>query len=236
MVCGDELKMQCTVETGAHCLLTNPSAGKVYRADRQRTPQSQAFSFVLNNAVCEWLPQENILFNGANAIFSSFFHLKGRSRLIAWDIACFGRHTAGESFEYGQFLQKTIIIRDTIPLVHEQLVMEANGQLWASPAGLQRKTVSATVYACGYKDDPRDAKALEYACARLQRMLLVSAKTVVTGLAGGQSGVTCRGGVLIARYLGHDSAAAKRFCFTAWRVIRPFLLGRRVCPPRIWNT
>jgi urease accessory protein len=190
---------------------------------------------VLDNAVCEWLPQETILFNGSGAVFSSFFHLSGQSRLIAWDIVCFGRRAAGEAFEQGSFLQRTVIVRDGMPLVHERLDMEANGPLWASSAGLRGGAVSATVYACGGKDAPEDAEALRGACARLQKMFLRPAKNGCDGRVGVRSGVTCRGGVLVARCLGHDGAAAKRFCFSVWRVIRPLLLGRRACPPRVWN-
>jgi urease accessory protein len=42
--------------------------------------------------------------------------------------------------------------------------------------------------------------------------------------------------VLVCRYLG-DHAEAARYCFTnAWSTIRPGLLGRTACPPRIWRT
>jgi urease accessory protein len=42
--------------------------------------------------------------------------------------------------------------------------------------------------------------------------------------------------VLVCRYVG-DHAEAVRWCFThAWSMIRPGLLDRSACPPRIWRT
>jgi urease accessory protein len=228
MVGGDELEIRCSVGSGAHCLLTGPSAGKVYRLGSGGRAQRQEFTASLDDAVLEWLPQETILFNGSCAEFSAQFQLGGCSRLIAWDIVCFGRAAAGEAFELGRFLQRVLILRDGRPLAHERLDMEAGGLLWSGPAGLQGASVLATMYACGREDDPQDAAALQAACGRLRE----------DGLEAGEgvNGVTCRAGVLMARYLGRDGAAARRFCLNAWRVVRPLLLGRRICPPRVWNT
>ena len=54
------------VDANAHALVTTPGAGKWYR-----TNGKQAFQHIhirLNdNAIFEWLPQETMLFDGANA-------------------------------------------------------------------------------------------------------------------------------------------------------------------------
>jgi urease accessory protein len=233
MASGDELRIDCAVESGAHCLLTGPAAGKVYGMDASGTAQRQHFSAKVDNGVLEWLPQETILFDGSGAVFSSRFNLGGQSRLIAWDIVCFGRPAAGEAFERGRFSQRTEIWRDGEPLVHEGLDMEAGGRLWESPAGLGGCAVAATVYACGCGDD---AGALREARARLWERFPAPAENRAAHGAGGRSGVTLRGGVLMARHMGHDSAAAKGFCRSVWHVVRPLLLGRPPVPPRVWST
>jgi len=48
--------------------------------------------------------------------------------------------------------------------------------------------------------------------------------------------VTQLPGVLIARYLGDSSEAAKRALRAAWTILRPALFGREAQPPRIWST
>ena len=48
--------------------------------------------------------------------------------------------------------------------------------------------------------------------------------------------VTRLGEVLVCRYLGYSSEAAKRFFSAAWAVLRQAVSGRRTVPPRIWAT
>jgi urease accessory protein len=42
--------------------------------------------------------------------------------------------------------------------------------------------------------------------------------------------------VLIARYLGASSEAARGYFAQLWRILRPALAGRDAVPPRIWQT
>ena len=43
-------------------------------------------------------------------------------------------------------------------------------------------------------------------------------------------------GVLVARYLGDSSEAAKACFRELWNALRPALLGRPAAEPRIWRT
>ena len=54
--------------------------------------------------------------------------------------------------------------------------------------------------------------------------------------AAGESGVTLLPGVLLARYIGDSSEAAKRYFVELWRRLRPALAGREAVEPRIWRT
>ena len=44
------------------------------------------------------------------------------------------------------------------------------------------------------------------------------------------------GGILIARYLGDGSEAARSWFAALWQILRPACCGRPAQPPRIWNT
>jgi urease accessory protein len=48
--------------------------------------------------------------------------------------------------------------------------------------------------------------------------------------------VTLLPGILLARYLGGSSEAARRYFIALWRILRPALLGRDAIEPRIWQT
>src|SRR5690606_10316372 len=72
MVIGDALNVCVALESGAHALVTTPSAGKIYRADGSLRKQRQHVELRLQpEAVLEWLPQETILFNGARGEVST---------------------------------------------------------------------------------------------------------------------------------------------------------------------
>ena len=40
----------------------------------------------------------------------------------------------------------------------------------------------------------------------------------------------------VGRYLGNSADTAKRIFLSWWSVLRPLLLNRSPCPPRIWST
>jgi urease accessory protein len=233
LVSGDDVHVRCHVGAGAHCLMTTPAAGKIYRADSHGVPQRQCWTAEVADGVLEWLPLENILFGGADARLDAVFHLRGRSRLIGWDTTCFGRPAAGEIFAEGRLVQRTRITRNGALLLHDRLAMDAGDEWRTSLAGLQGFAVHSVFFACGREDDAGDDHALRLACEQLQESF---ARTDGGG-AGPfpYVGVSCRGGLLIARYLGGSSAGAKQFCLHAWETTRPLLLRRAACPPRIWQ-
>ena len=53
---------------------------------------------------------------------------------------------------------------------------------------------------------------------------------------GRRRGDACFPGVLLARYLGDSSEAAKRYFIELWRLLRPAIGGRAAVEPRIWRT
>jgi urease accessory protein len=48
--------------------------------------------------------------------------------------------------------------------------------------------------------------------------------------------VTRLPGVLVARYLGDSSEAAKQYFVSIWACLRPVVVGRAAVVPRIWST
>jgi urease accessory protein len=52
----------------------------------------------------------------------------------------------------------------------------------------------------------------------------------------GAGAVTLLPGILLARYLGGSSEAARRYFCALWRILRPALMGREANEPRIWRT
>ncbi|MDR1489827.1 MAG: urease accessory protein UreD [Desulfovibrio sp.] len=233
MVSGDSLDVSCRLEDKAHCLLTTPAAGKIYRADARGVKQRQSCAVYLEDGVMEWLPQENIVFNGARVSLRTVFRLRPQSRLIGWDLTCLGRGACGEKFSSGEFVQSMSIYRDETPLLHERL--ELVGGEGEGPALLRGGSVLAVFYACGRAENAADAQALKQAGEILQALCEDPGCGRKTNSGAIRAGATLRRGVLIARGLGADAALAKRFCLTAWKLTRPLLLRLESCAPRIWG-
>jgi urease accessory protein len=215
---GDELDVDVRVGTQAHALLTTPGAGKWYRSAGPWARMRVAFA-VEEGACVEWLPQETIVFDGALADMHTEVDLAGDARYIGWEIVCLGRTGSGERFGRGECRLDTRITRDGEPLWLERGRIAAGGPLLASPAGLGARTVCGTLIATVNAPAP----ALLAAC----RGETPSA---------GDAAITLLPGVLVARYLGDSSEAARRYFERLWTHVRPHVAQRAAVTPRIWRT
>jgi len=215
---GDSLQLDVDVGGGAHALLTTPGAAKWYRSAGAWARQTLALR-VAPDAVLEWLPQESIVFDAARAWLSSEVHLTGDARFIGWELLCFGRSGSGERFARGRCRVSNAIRRDGRLLWRERGNFDGGGALLASSVGLGGHTVSGTLVAVAPQlDDALLAECRRHAPAR------------------GEGTVTRLPEVLVARYLGDSSEAGRRYFGALWGVLRPALIGREACEPRIWRT
>ena len=215
---GDEIRLNARLDINAHALLTTPGAGKWYRSDGAGA--RQCIQFDVNGGAClEWLPQENILFNGARAELRTAVRMSGDAIFIGWEICCFGRTGSGETFAGGSFHGRTIIERDNRPLWLENGRLEGGGAALQSLAVLARQPVVGTLLAVSDKLVTIDLGA----CRALQPVT-------------GDGAVTLLPGLLIGRYLGASSEAAKNYFIKLWQILRPVVAGRQAIDLRVWRT
>jgi urease accessory protein len=217
---GDELEIAAAAKAGTHVLLTTPGAGKWYRSAGSRASQRLDFE-VGAGGVLEWLPQESIVFDGALADMKMHVSLAEKACFIGWEILCLGRRASGERFSSGEMRVSTRIERDSKPAWLERGMLEGGSGLLQSPAGLAGYSVSATLWAAG---------------TGLAPALLADCRKQIPAEEGALHGLTLLPDVLVARYLGHSSEAAKDWMIALWRILRPALAGREALIPRIWNT
>ncbi|MBS0310873.1 MAG: urease accessory protein UreD, partial [Proteobacteria bacterium] len=93
--------------------------------------------------------------------------------------------------------------------------------LLASPAGLAGFSVSGTLLSVAPRIEPG---------------LLAACREIPALESGARHGLTQLPDLLVARYLGHSSEAARHWFAALWQVLRPALIGREAQRPRIWNT
>ena len=216
---GDRLEISIEVETGARALLTTPGATKWYRSTGAEASQCVGIS-IGRNAVCEWLPQENIFFESARAKNALTVDLQEGAVFCGWDVMCLGRTASGERFQAGQIRQHWRVTRGARPLFEELGTVEGGGALLDSPIGMAGYPVCATFIVAGVATD-RDT--LDFCRA-----------AAPTGDC--KWGVSAMGEVLVARCLARTAEAARETFLRMWKHLRPHYAQFPARIPRIWAT
>lgn len=220
LVAGDELNQFFSVARDASGLITTPAAGKVYfNGNGQQQKQTTHLS-ISDQASVEWLPQETIIFDGAQAELNTTIELSGTGQYAGWEIICLGRTASGEQFTRGNLTQTLFLNRDHRPLYRERLQFDATSGFQRSLLGLNRHSVFGSFLMT--LDKAPDVPALH-------SFLEDNYWQQVTA-------ITWRAGVLIIRYLGDSSEQARTVFTHLWTKTRPLFNGREACCPRIWNT
>ena len=127
IVGGDTLDISVHLDAKSHALITMPGASKFYRSSGPQACLNQHF-WLDDEATLEWLPQDTIIFPGANAALRSVFHLKASSTLLAWELYCLGRPVIGETFSHGTLESRLEIWVDDEPRLIERQHL-SNGDL-----------------------------------------------------------------------------------------------------------
>jgi urease accessory protein len=217
---GDRLEFDFTLDTCAQALLTTPGAGKWYRSAGPLAEQIVAIE-VGAGATAEWLPQESIVFAGAEARMRTAVDLAPGARYIGLETLCFGRRASGERFERGHLGLATDIRSEGRLLWRERGNIAGGSALLDSPIGLAGYSVCSTVLAAGI-DLPAET--------------LAACRTATADAPGAQAGVSAMPQLFVGRYLGHSAEAAREWFVTLWQHLRPIVIGREAAVPRIWNT
>ena len=212
---GDRLAISARVGEQAWAQLTSPGAAKWYCATG---PAHQCLTVAVESgATLEWLPQETIVFSGAQAELATRINLEGDARLFYWDMVALGRPASQERFATGHFQSHLDIYRDGHLLWHERQRIAGGDRLLESPIGLAGYPVFATLIVTGDIDE-----SLLQACRALP--------------CQGRGDLSQLPGLLVARCLAHEALAARAWLIELWTLLRPALLGRRAVSPRIWST
>jgi len=215
---GDQLLIDIGAEPDSRVLLTTPAAGKFYQSRGPMAYQTVKIN-VARNADLEWFPQENIAFSGARAGLHTEIDLTTGARVIAWDSVCLGRPASGEHFDDGRLINALLIRRDGVPLLSERLDVAADSAIIDAAWGLRGHAVVATMVATPAASG-----------------MLAAVRECCVAVKRGIAAPTLIGDLLVLRYLGGSVAEANRIFQKSWEALRPGVLQRNACLPRIWAT
>jgi urease accessory protein len=221
VVGGDRLETVVTLRTGAGALLTTPAAQKLYRSAGLVAELETALALSPGSTL-EWLPSETIVFDGARARQRTRVELDAAAAIIGWELTCFGRPASNLRFDSGRLALGLELVRGGEPLLIERVVVEGGSPALAEAWGYAGMPVAGTLYAVG-RDDIRSAELL----ASLRR---------ITAPPGIKSSATALGPALVVRVLGDKLEAVRNLLIECWATLRPAIVGRAACSPRIWAT
>lgn len=216
---GDELRLHAHLEADAHALLTTPGAGKWYKANGRDAAQQLQFKLGAR-AILEWLPQETILFDAAQAQMTTQVNLAVDAKFAGWEILCFGRRAAGEVFTAGSLRQRVQIWRGDELLWNEAANLNAGSRAMLSPVGINGRSISATFLV---------------AAGAVPTQVLEECRAIVPR-EGNAYGVTALPEILAARFLGDNAEHAREYFEKLWQVLRPWYAQTEMQRPRIWST
>lgn len=215
MVGDDLLQIHASVDTSAHALITTPGATKAYR---NVCTQSQLNTSLRVEGILEWLPQEVILFDNSKLSSQTQIRLGPQARLISWEIICLGRPAGDLPFDEGFARFLTTVESPAGRVLHDNLLLDAKSPLIRSPWGLNQNTAIGVMLAYPGDINLRD---------KVREVLHANNLAV---------GVTLLDSLLVIRGMAAQAQNLRRVFVQVWEAIRPILLRREACLPRIWNT
>ena len=150
---GDRIDVRAAAGRDSRLSLTTQAAERAYRsrsgAARVRTALRAA-----ENATLHWLPQELILFDGADLERRLDIDLAGSSEAVIVEPVVFGRLAMGEDRVAGRFHDAIVLRRDGVPLFADRIALDgAITGTMARPALGRGATALATALYHGPRAD-----------------------------------------------------------------------------------
>jgi urease accessory protein len=216
IVGGDKLRLEVRTAANAQVLLTTPGATRFYKAGPH--PQAQLTQTLhVDNAELEWLPQETIVFDGANAHTRTRVTLSGEAKFIGWEICCLGRPASSETFSSGGLRQHLELWFEDRPVLLDRLRLHGGSEPLTAAWGLAGACALGTFIAWPASQD--DVNLL---------------RDITTPSVRGT--ITLVDRALHCRALAAQGESVRRHFLALWQALRPRLLRRDAVLPRIWAT
>ncbi len=222
---GDILRIDIDVQPGAHALLSTPGATRWYKANGRHAAQRVHIRLAAG-ARLDWLPQENIFFEQADAAASTQLHMQTGASAIGWDIAQLGSIGKAGHWALGRVLLDTRLTLDGRPMWLDAGELCADGALRHSANGLAGFPVMATLWAFGARLSAEQTEGLAQELPWHD------------SLRAGLTHMPQRNeqGLSLIRVLGIHVQDVKRVLIALWMRLRPLLLDTQGARLRLWNT
>lgn len=213
---GDRLYQKIRLDPHCRALLTTAAAAKIY-GRAQAVVEQTIHCHVADNAVLEWLPQETIVFDGAQFHQRLRIDLDPQAQVGLWEMTRFGRTARGETFKSGYWRSHTEVWQAGLPLWIDRQRLEGTAIMRTAMNALQGCPLMGTLAWLGREVSAEQVQRLRDLATEIQGEIGVSALI---------RGVVCR-------YRGHSMRALRQWFTVAWQVLRQ-AQDATSCYPRVW--
>ncbi|MBD2594042.1 urease accessory protein UreD [Nostoc spongiaeforme FACHB-130] len=238
VVGGDRLSSHFHLKPNTQALITTAAASKIYRSNGLQARQT--IDIQIDAGAClELLPQETILFNGADYRQDLRVELAPGASFLGWEITRFGRSARGEKFLQGKWRSHSEIWQQGVPLWIDRQLLPGNPEIFHSPHGLFGQPIVGSLIWLGH---PVSTEIVETA-----RSLFTPHSRLVSGVEPLLStqhsalstqhlvGVTQLEHGLLCRYRGASTSEVRNWFTAVWHILRTSFLSRGICIPRVWQ-
>jgi urease accessory protein len=222
---GDALNIHITLQDSAHAVISTPGATQWYKSNADQAAAMKLALRLGEQTKLDWLPQENILFDGSHVQILTQLDIAPSASAIGWDVCMLGRTAKGETWQHASLLQRNHITRGGKALWIEHSDLGSLDTLRSNAAALAGHCIMGTLWAVG--EQANSEMAQTFAADLPYRSDL-------------KAGVSClndehsQGGVLLLRVLGDDMQTVRACMVDAWLRLRPLIHGVQAVPLRLW--
>ncbi len=229
LVSGDDLRIDVTVERGAHALISTPGATRFYKSTGEQSATQTVKLHAAEGARLEWVPLEAIAYPGCDAANNLALSLEPGAQAIGWDVTSLGLPAAKLAFDDPSLPRASRFAQSLHWPGHWQeraVIAGGDVRLLGSPLGLSGWRCMGTLwFASGSAVSRTQMEALADA---LRASWLGAADASRCGCSWLDSQL------LVVRCLGPLSEPVMQRMQRSWAVLRREAWGMDASSPRIW--